>query len=88
MSLLARKIYSVAPTEVTLQPHEKQSLTINYAHIEEGVHELIVLARILGGRTFFLHLIGSTLGEYEPALIAPVEQRLLPISLGEIIPPR
>ncbi|CAL6074068.1 Conserved_hypothetical protein [Hexamita inflata] len=88
MSLLARKIYSVSPQEIYLKPHEKASLTINYAHIEEGIHKLIVLAKIAGGRSFFLHLIGSTLAEFEPALIAPIEQRLLPVALGEVIPVR
>ena len=88
MSILARKIYSVAPEEIVLGPYEKKAFTIKYSHIEEGVHELIILARIRGGRCFFLHLIGSTLARSEPALIAPVEQRLLPIALGEIMAPR
>lgn len=88
LSLLARKIYSVAPQRLVLGPGEQKAIAISYAHVEEGVHELTVLVKVKAGRCFFLHLIGSTLAEGEPALIAPVEQRLLPVALGEAVPPR
>ncbi|KAH0575389.1 hypothetical protein SS50377_23022 [Spironucleus salmonicida] len=88
MSLLARKIFTVSPEEVKLQPGQKHSISITYSHQEEGVHELVVLVKIKGGRTFFFHLVGQTLAEDEPALIAPVEFKLLPVAVGEVTPPR
>lgn len=88
MDLLAKGIFVVAPERVALAPGEKRALTISYAHIEEGVHELAVLVAVRGGRRMILHLIGQTLSASEPTILAPVECRLLPVCLGDPQPPR
>ncbi|TNJ29093.1 hypothetical protein GMRT_12944 [Giardia muris] len=88
MDLLSKGIFIVSPERIYLKPNEKRSLSITYVHSEEGVHELQVQVSITRGRIFILHLIGQTLGNDEPAILAPIEQKFLPVALGEIVSPR
>lgn len=88
MDLLSRGIFIIAPERIYLKKNEKRAFVITYSHVEEGVHELQVQVSIANGRVFILHLIGQTLGKDEPAVLAPIEQRFLPVALGEIISPR
>lgn len=88
MDLLSRGVFIIAPERIYLKKNEKRAFIITYSHVEEGVHELQVQVSITNGRVFILHLIGQTLGKDEPAVLAPIEQRFLPIALGEIISPR
>lgn len=88
MDLLSRGIFIISPERIYLRKAEKRAFIITYSHVEEGVHELQVQVSITNGRVFILHLIGQTLGKDEPAVLAPIEHRFLPVSLGEITPPR